>query len=112
MTYDFPAHIKGDTWSGINSITITSDGEPINLENCEIVIHIRSQKNPASPLMYEFSTSLSTILIVSAQEGIINIPPQLVDVPVGIYQYDLKIIFPNGVIKTYLKGDWEIFPNI
>ena len=111
MVYDFPSHIRGDTWNGINSIAITSNGVPVNLEDSQIVIHIRSSKNPASPLLYEFSTTSNTILITNPQYGIINIPTQLIDIPVGIYQYDLKIIFPNGTIKTYLKGEWEILPN-
>ncbi len=112
MIYDFPEHISGDTWDGINTITITSDESPINLENCEVFIHLKSAKNPASPLMYEFSTLKNTISIVFAQAGIISIPSQTIDLPVGIYQYDLKILFPNGSIKTYLKGEWEILPNV
>jgi hypothetical protein len=112
MTYDFPAHISGDTWSGINSITIASNGIPVNLENSEVIIQVRSSKNPSSPLVYEFSTLTSTILIVSESYGIINIPQQIIDIPVGMYQYDLKIISQNGTIKTYLKGEWEILPNI
>lgn len=112
MIYDFPEHISGDTWDGINTITLASDGSPINLENCEVFIHLKSVKNPASPLMYEFSTLKNSILITFAQAGIINIPHQIVGLPVGTYQYDLKILFPNGSIKTYLKGEWEILPNI
>jgi hypothetical protein len=112
MTYDFPEHISGDTWSGINAITIQSAGSAVNLSSCDIFIRVRSFHNVASPIVYEFSTLYSTINIISATEGKISIPPQTIDIPAGTYNYDLKIKFPSGNKKTYLAGKWEILPSI
>jgi len=112
MNYKFPKHITGDTWDGISSITILSQGSAIDLTNCDVNIQIRSWKNLASPVVFEFSTITNNILIILPTLGVINIPPQIVDVPVGLYKYDLKVKFPTGVIKTYLQGDWEIIPSI
>lgn len=112
MTYNFPKHIAGDTWDGISSITILSQGSAINLNNCEVSIQVRSWQNLASPVFFEFSNLNNSILIIQPNNGTINIPPQIVDIPTGLYKYDLKVKFPIGNIKTYLKGDWEIIPSI
>lgn len=108
MIYDLPEYICGDTWKGITSITISFNGTPVNLEGCDIFLQVRSAKNSASPLVYEFSTIKNTIVIITANSGIINIPSQVVDIPPGQYAYDLKILFPNGLIQPYLKGEWEV----
>lgn len=112
MNYNFPKHISGDTWDGITSITVLSRSCPINLTNCEISIQIRLGKNLASPVVFEFSTIHNNLLIINPSEGIINIPPQIVNIPTGIYMYDLRVKFPSGTIKTYLRGEWEIIPAI
>ena len=112
MNYNFPEHISGDTWSGINSMIISETNTPVNLSNCKIVMQVRSSHNLASPLVYEFSTLKNTILIISAVGGVINVPSQDINIPPGLYNYDLKIIFPNGNKKTYLTGEWKILPNI
>jgi hypothetical protein len=112
MNYNFPKHISGDTWDGINSITIKSRNIPIDLTNCIINIQVRSAFNLASPVVFEFSTIDDSILIISPLSGIINIPSKLVDIPVGLYKYDLQIQYPSGSKKTYLMGEWEIIPNI
>ena len=48
------------------------------------------------PIVFEFSTITNNILIILPTLGVINIPPQIVDIPVGLYRYDLKVKFPNG----------------
>jgi hypothetical protein len=44
--------------------------------------------------------------------GILSIPEQMVNIPVGKYSYDLVV---NNItfnkIKTYLSGIWEILPR-
>ena len=112
MIYNFPKHISGDTWDGINTITLKSRGLSIDLSNCIINIQVRSYTNLASPVVFEFSTLDNSILIISPIDGIINIPSQIIDIPVGNYKYDLQIIFPSGIKKTYLTGNWEILPSI
>lgn len=111
MVYDFPSHISGDTWDGVSSITILSQGLPIDLTDCNIALQVRSVNSVASPAFIEFSTIDDTILIIEPLSGIISIPPRIVDIPVGRYNYDLQVTFPtlpNAYIKTYLKGEWEI----
>jgi hypothetical protein len=112
MNYDFSTHTIGDTWLGVNNITVRSSGTPIDLTDCNITIQIRSILHVASPVFYQFSSEEGTILVKSQTQGILSIPPQIVDIPPGDYQHDLNIEFPTGIKKTYLRGCWKILPNM
>jgi hypothetical protein len=112
MYYDIPSHISGDTWTGINTITIKENGTFVDLTDCNIYIQFRFNYNVASPVMYECSTENDTILILNPLSGILSIPEQLVNIPVGKYSYDLVVNnITNNTFKTYLSGMWEISPR-
>jgi methyl-accepting chemotaxis protein len=113
MRFDFPKHRSGDTWRGVNSITITDDNNSVvDLTNCKLYIQFRSIYNLASPVVLLLSTENNTITLTNPISGIISIPQQIVNIPVGRYRYDLQVDFPDGVSNTYLYGEWEIIPGI
>jgi len=113
MRFDFPKHRSGDTWRGVNSITITDDNNSVvDLTNCKLYIQFRSIYNLASPVVILLSTENNTITLTNPISGIISIPQQIVNIPVGRYRYDLQVDFPDGVSNTYLYGEWEIIPGI
>jgi hypothetical protein len=109
MYYDIPSHISGDTWTGIETITLKENGDAVDLTNCNIYIQFRFNYNVASPVMYECSTEDETIVISDATCGILSIPEQMINIPVGKYSYDLVVNNTvNNTFKTYLNGTWEI----
>jgi hypothetical protein len=112
MDYNIPDHISGDTWDGIASITVESGGIPISLVGCSIKMQVRTSYSLASPVYIEFSTVDGTIIIPIPLQGIVSIPPRLVNIPVGDYKYDFQITYPNGFVKTYMKGNWKILQTI
>jgi hypothetical protein len=112
MNYNLPDHISGDTWKGISSITIQQNGSAVDLTDCDVFIQIRSDRNLASPVFLEMSSYNKKIGVVIPKLGIISIPPQEIDIPVGEYVYDLQINFPSGEVKTYLNGTLKILPHI
>jgi hypothetical protein len=109
-TYVIPKHRRGDTWNGINSIVITSDGSPVNLTGASIKMELREDID--APVALTLSTEDGTIVINDPLQGTLTIPPILIDIPFGNYLYDLQITFANGVVKTYLLGTWEIVADI
>lgn len=111
MIYNFPDHISGDTWKGVSSITIMENNSAMNLTDCDVFVQFRPNKNLASPVFLELSTYNQTISIVVPISGIISIPKQIVNMPVGEYNYDLQINFPTGQSKTYLTGTFKILPE-
>ncbi len=110
MTYTIPAHRRGDTWDGVNSIIINVNGVPINLTDAVIKIDFRQSLD--SPVVLTLSTNDGTIEVIKLLEGSIRIPPKKIEIPFGKYMYDLQVTYPNGVIKTYMEGTWEIKPDI
>lgn len=112
MIYDFPSQYTNSTWNGVSSIQITSNNTPLNLNDCQIFIKVRSFFNLASPTVCEFSNKDNTIIVENASQGIIKIPPQNIEIPEGKYKYSLKIIFPSKTEKTYMTGSWDILPSV
>lgn len=110
MTYTIPNHKKGDTWIGIETITINRNGQPLDLTNAKAIMQVRFQ--PDSPIAVEFSSDNNTILFTAPTSGILQIPSQIVDIPAGKYLWDLQIILSTGEVKTFLEGDWTILNEI
>jgi hypothetical protein len=110
MTYNIPPHRRGDTWDGINSITIKVNGVPIDLTNAEIKMEFRQSLD--YPVVLTLSTTDNSIIIVNTLNGNIQIPSKKIEVPFGKYFYDLQVAYPNGVVKTYMEGSWEIVADI
>jgi hypothetical protein len=107
--YNFPIHVQGDTWKGLYSVTFIRQGSAIDLTNAEVRMQVRLSID--SPSVFDLSTNGNSGInfIEPLSAGIITIPPQVVNIPIGNYKYDLKIIYPDGYIKTYFKG---LFPVI
>jgi len=108
--YQISPHVTGDTWKGIPLITLQRNGSAINLSGAIVDMKVRFQID--SPSVINFSTKDNTINIREpATSGNITIPQQIVSIPVGIYQYDIKVTFPDGLVKTYFRGNWPIISH-
>jgi hypothetical protein len=110
MTYNISSHRRGDTWDGINSITISVNGSPINLTGATVKMEFRQSLD--SPVALTLSTTNNSILITNAVGGVIQIPAKKIEIPFAKYLYDLQVTFSNGVVKTYMSGTWEITADI
>lgn len=108
--YDIPKHRRGDTWVGINSISIATNGVPVDLTGAVIKIDFR--KDIDYPAVLSLSTTNGSIVITQPTQGKFTIPPRIVDIPFGVYIYDLQVTFANGVNLTYMEGGWEIVADI
>ena len=109
LTYNIPDHLRGDTWNGINSISLSKDGLPLQLSGANILMQFR--KDVDSPINLELSTANGGITIMNAVSGIIQIPPALITMNYGTYQYDLQVTLAGNYVKTYMKGTWKILPD-
>jgi len=108
MTYDINNHIKGDTFNGFD-LEIIIDGEPLDLTDAIIKMQLRRNANASVAL--EFCTADSSIEIINAAEGKCRIMPRVVDIPAGVYLYDIEVT--TGVtVRTVLTGKFSIVPDI
>lgn len=103
--YIIPKHRRGDTWVGLSLFKL-----PVDLTDSNIKIDFRKQID--SPVALTFSTTNGDIVITQPTEGIFSIPPRIINIPFGIYLYDIQVTFANGVVTTYVEGTWEIIPDI
>jgi hypothetical protein len=110
LTYNIPDHLRGDTWNGITSITFSKDGIPLTLSGANVGMQFRKQVD--GPVTLELTTSNGGINITDPLNGVIQILPVLITMQYGIYQYDLEVTLADGTVKTYMKGTWNIVPDI
>lgn len=108
--YTIPAHRRGDTWNGFNTLSFVTSGVPLNFTGANIKMEFRQK--PDYPVTFTFSTENSQIQFVDAGNAIIRVMPKVIEVPPSKYFYDLQVVYPNGVVKTYMVGTWNIFADI
>jgi len=97
---------RGDSWV-VSWTILGADNRPINLTGATARVQLRDNQNR---LFVEASTSNGLITLNPTQGRIdMNVPFSTMEsVPVGTYQYDLEVTFPNGVRRTYVVDQLHI----
>jgi hypothetical protein len=111
QTYDFPNHIKGDTFNGL-SFTVTVNSVALPLAGASIKMELKLNKRPETPVVKTFSTVDNSIVITEPSNGKFQIAKQVIDIPANIYVYDLEITLSGGDVHTYISGKWQILQDI
>ena len=109
MTYDFPYHIKGDTFKG-TEFEILSNALPVNLTGYRIRMHMRSIAT-STTILHAFDTDDGTIVINDAAGGKFTLQPVVIDLPARTYVYDIEFT-KAGVVKTWIRGTWPIINDV
>lgn len=105
-TYNFPDHIKNDTFDGI-SFTVNVNGSPLNLTGASILASFKKNFDTTKTL-----ASPDDITITVPTSGQFTIDQKVIDWPAGTYNYDIAMTLNTGVIKTYIKGTWTIVEDL
>lgn len=112
-TYNFPAHRRGDTFGGqlfsfreeINDVLV-----PIDLTGTSIILQLKILEN--CKFSFEFSTENLLITLPDPAMGQVYLESTIIDILEGLYLYDMQITFPDGVVRTWIKGNWPITKRI
>lgn len=112
MILDINPHITGDTWEGLDSLTLTYKTSALDLTNAFIEFSVKTAFEVASPIVLSLTTNNSGIEIIDAPSGTIKIPEKIVDIPVGNYQYYITVTQSNSSVKTVYTGNWKIIPRL
>jgi len=99
MNYNLPDHISGDTFFGVSFALSNQDG-PINLTNA--VITLNTDRNVT------MSTTAGQLVITNAAGGVFEIKEQVINIPRAVYDYTIRVAFPGGRVRTYIRGNWQI----
>ncbi len=98
--------VRGDTWKGVQ-FTITKDGDPVDLTDCEAKITFR---HPSDTWTIETGAGIT---ITDAANGVLRIDEiQVLDVSAVVYKGDLQLTFPSGEVVTYLKIELTVTDDI
>lgn len=108
MIYNFPTHISGDTFDGVQ-FTMNLNGVPMSLT--DVAIKCDFKKKNTSQLVLSMQVS-SGITITDSAAGEFRINAFDVNLEPGNYEYDIQFTFPSLSKKTYIKGDWTITKQI
>jgi hypothetical protein len=109
MIYNFPDHINGDTFKGVQ-FEVLINSVPLNLTGAIIKMQLRL--SPSGINFYEFSTVNSKIEIFDAAAGKFRLKKQLIEVEAKKYVYDIEITLPTNEVYTYISGSWTILESV
>lgn len=105
-TYNFPDHIKNDTFNGV-SFTVNVNSSPLNLTSGNIIASFRRGYDDPRTLI-----TGSGITITNEASGQFRIDSSVINWPAGLYNYDIQITLSTGAVKSYIKGTWNIIQDI
>lgn len=108
--YDFPDHIKGDTFDGVG-FTITVNGVALNLTGVGIRMQLR--KGEKGSVVKEFTNAVGGgITVTNALAGKFEIDSQIIDISAATYNHDIQFTLLSGEVRTYIAGTWTIIQDI
>ena len=109
MEYELRDHIKGNTLGEI-VFQLIINGNSVDLTGATIDMGIK--EHVLTDVGYTLSTENGKMSITDPVEGVFKIVQQIIDFEPNLYNYDIKITFPDNVIKTYVTGKWKIIQNV
>ena len=101
QNYNLKPVNSGNTYKGAK-FTLPSE-QTYSLTGATILMQVRD----------EFDTPVvATFTLTKLSEYQFSIPPQVINIKAGTYNYDILIIFADGRKKTYIGGEWTIEPVV
>jgi hypothetical protein len=110
MGYNFPDHIKGDTFDGVLFEVLEND-LPVDLTGATINMDLR-QTAASDTSLKRFSTTTNEIEITDPLLGKFQFKEQIVNVAAYSYYYDIEINYASGRTKTWIAGKWKIKQDV
>lgn len=102
-----PSFVRGDTWDGIDEITITVNdaAPPYPLASAKIEFRKGSK---TGDLGHTLSTAPQSgdgiIQVADAALWKLIVPPQDMPLTAAIWHYDIQTTDSQGTVKTYIAG--------
>lgn len=99
-------HKKDTTFDAWTLQIIIDD---VNADLTGSVIEMQLRLQPGQPVALDLtSVGNAGITITDPLNGIFKINEQVIDIPAKEYMYDIKIIFPDGEIRRWIEGKFNI----
>jgi len=104
-------HTKGDTFNEV-AFEVKKNGTAINLTGATIKMQLRKLYTDVSAALSLTSASSAGITITNASAGQFKINEQIIDIEVFNYVYDIQFTLSSGKVKTYVKGGFNVTPEV
>lgn len=106
--YNFPDHVNNDTFNGVQ-FEVLVNAVAVDLTDADIKMQLR---DGTCRLVEEFSVDNGKLELTDPINGIFTFKKQIISLVPIKYTYDIEIIFSNGDVKTWIKGEWKIIKDI
>lgn len=110
--YEMKPLVLGDTWGGLDNITITPSGFSFDYPVSGGRIQFRKEKKRGGVPLDEVSTVNGCIVIEDANTWSFSIPEANLNLIAGDIYWDFETTDTNGRIKTYLEGILPVLQNV
>lgn len=107
--YNIKKHVQGSTFKGV-TFEIKLNDIPLDLTGAVIEMQLDSVISP-----YPTALTLSTVegnekivILQPPTDGKFRVIPQIINIPLGLYNYDIKITTADDVIRKPINGKWQI----
>lgn len=97
---------RNDTWK--QTYALTANTVPINLASATVYIQVRKGCGGVLALSATNGDGI-TIGGVDNNEITVN---KLVDIDKGNYKWDMQVSYSDGLVKTYLEGDFIVYDDV
>jgi hypothetical protein len=104
-------HTKGDTFNE-GAFEVKKNGTAIDLTGATIRMQLRKQYEDVTPALSLTSASSAGITITNAASGLFKINAQIINIEVFNYVYDIQFTLSTGEVKTYVKGGFNVTPEV
>ena len=110
-TYKINDQYKGDTFNGVTfTLKEGADKTPIDLTGVSILSQFRV--NEVTGTIQKTLEIGSGITLTNAIGGVFKINPFTLNWNTGTFFYDIQITFPNGDVRTYVKGSLNVIQDV
>lgn len=101
QNYNLPSVNQGNTFGGVEFQL--PDEPQFNLLGASIKIQVR--KTSSAAVVEEFINPGQITIVLPAT---IRLNARVINIPGGVYKWDMKITFQDTREKTYIGGEWVI----
>ena len=98
---------RNDSWTQI--FALLANEVPIDLSGSIIEIQVRTTPTATNA---ELTLTLGNGLTIGGVDNNQVIINSIVDISAGNYVYDLTVVFPSEIVKTYVWGTFIVFEDI
>ena len=107
--YTIQEAVSGDTFKGIR-FSVVINGSPLDLTGSTIIMEVFTSHNSSTIFSNEVDNAKITVINPSTA-GIFELNKQIITLPVGIWNYEIRFTLSDGTKSTYVSGTWTISEN-